>query len=117
MPQLREERALVIRALSAFVALGAFSACASEPVAAPPEWFTQDAAALEAQGDPDIRSIPKGTDANTDPAHWAAVAQDLAAAQALLAQSPPPAGAADAAADQAFEDSARAALEATRSAY
>ena len=107
------------RVLSIALLLAPAAACAghTEPT---PAWFTQRAAALDAQGTPDLKNIPHGTDATIDPAHWAKVQSEMRAAEAELRANPrsaplPPGGAAQ---DQAaFDAQAQHDLDATRSHY
>lgn len=105
-------RALVLASLAASA-----SACASEPEFETPAWFAAKEAELNAQGAPSLANIPRGTDANTDPAHWAEVrrAMEAAAAKVDDPRSAPPAAATIT--DPAFEAQARQELEATRNNY
>src|SRR5262249_28423174 len=67
--------------------LAAQAACASEK-APNPAWFDQRAAALDAQGTPDLHHIPHGTDATTNPRHWTGVQQEMRGAEAELRADP-----------------------------
>lgn len=110
----------MIRALSASVLalaiVGPLAACAGEPD--PPAWFQSRRAELNRQGSPTLNDIPRGTDATTDPAHWDAVAAELAAAEAAMkahprSQTPPP----DPNTPADFEDKARQDIDQTRGNY
>lgn len=112
----------MIRAISCVLAAAAaLSACASTETADTPAWFDQRQAELNAQGTPSLRGIPRGSNVRTDPAYWSALDQELAAAEAAIRAhpraSPPGDAAANAAAAEALEAEARAALEATASKY
>jgi hypothetical protein len=88
--------------------------CASSADA--PAWFSERSAE-EDSSYPSLREVPRGTIANTDPAHWAAVEADLTnAGQAVKAH--PRAQPATAAEDPAaFLEEARRDLEAARQAH
>ncbi|GIK47826.1 MAG: hypothetical protein KJZ75_03550 [Hyphomonadaceae bacterium] len=81
-----------------------------------PEWFAARSAEADA-GYPSLRSVPTGTSANTDAAHWAAIEADLLAARTALRNSPrsQPASATESPAE--FLDQAREDLEETRQSH
>jgi hypothetical protein len=60
--------------------------CASAP-ANEPDWYRARAATIES-GYPDLHAVPRTVNLTTDPAHWAEVQADLAAARADLAANP-----------------------------
>jgi hypothetical protein len=104
---------------AAIFAIGAMSAglgaCASAEPANAPAWYTQRLHSSE-RSYPALADAPHGTRAETDPAHWDAVAADvLAAREAMLANprnAPAPVDAA-----QGFVDQARQDIEQTRDAH
>ncbi len=100
-----------IAALSA-----ALAGCAT---AETPAWFEARRAELDSMGTPDLKTVPRGTAANTDAAHWARVEAEIAAAEAAIETHPRSQIAREdaAATDPAFEDAARQALEATSRQY
>lgn len=103
------------RAVAAGLLAASLAACVSAPADAP-EWF-QERAAAEAGTYPNLRDVPRRTDANTDPAHWNQVREDVGAAARDLRSNPrnePPAADEDTA---AFVDQARRELEAARDAH
>ena len=61
--------------------VGALGACASASEA--PAWFEARSAENDA-GYPSLREVPRGTDANTDAAHWAVVESEVMTARAAL---------------------------------
>jgi hypothetical protein len=103
--------------LAAALAAGCASKSASQ-AQQPPAWFVQRAAELDRQGYPRLANVPDRVDANTNPAYWEGVRRDLDAERAALQASPrsqpPPPADAHAAAAAAFDQSARADIEATR---
>lgn len=93
----------------------ALSGCISAAASAP-EWFAEHE---EAQGGdfPSLRSVPRGTIANTDQRHWQAVEADMAEAVRAL-RDHPRAAAPEPTQDPAeFIEQAREDLEATRQAH
>lgn len=108
----------MIRAIcSVVLASVVVTACAGSH-AETPAWFDQRKEELDAQGAPSLRGIPEGTDAVTDPAHWAAVEADISAAEAALKADPRSAATpADAQSAEAAEAEARAALAHSASQY
>lgn len=110
------------RAICSVLAVAAaLSACASAPETETPAWFQERQAELDAQGAPPLQGIPRGTEAQTDPAYWNSLDQDLAAVEAAMKAhpraTPPGDAAANAAAAEAEEAAARDALAATASRY
>ena len=103
------------RALAGLVLAGSLAACVSAPEDAP-AWFHEREANV-ASTYPSLRDVPRRTEANTDPAHWEAVRQQVLAAAAEMRASP---RAEPASPDQdpaLFVDEARRALEAARDAH
>jgi hypothetical protein len=60
--------------------------CASTPTNVP-DWYRARAATIE-NGYPDLHSVPRTVNLTTNPAHWAEVQADLAAARQELAANP-----------------------------
>lgn len=81
-----------------------------------PEWFAQRSAEND-EGYPSLRSVPTGTDANVDAAHWAAVEADVVAAGQAVRTNPraQPAAATESPAE--FLEEARQDLEETRQSH
>ena len=103
-----------MRAAAVLAGLLALSGCASSSGEAS-SWIDERAAEAEG-GYPSLRDVPRGTTANTDPAHWAAVEADLMQAKAELENNPrnepaPPQGADE------FVNQAREELEESRDAH
>lgn len=81
-----------------------------------PEWFAQRSAEND-EGYPSLRDVPQGTDATTDPAHWAQVEADLLAARQAMQSSPRAAPASQAETPAEFLEEARRDLEETRQSH
>lgn len=81
-----------------------------------PEWFAERSAEND-EGYPSLRSVPTGTDANTDPAHWAAVEAELLAEKRAMEanERSQPATATESPAE--FLEEARRDLEETRQSH
>lgn len=97
------------------MALFAPGCASSKPAENAPAWFV-DAMNDKNAPYPSLRSVPETNDANTDLAHWSAVAEELRAAAAAMRANPrsEPANANDAA---AFAEEARRDIEATRDTH
>lgn len=103
------------QALAAGLLAASLAACVSAPEDAP-AWF-QERAAAEAGTFPSLRDVPHRTDANTDPAYWDAVRQEVEVAARDMRANPrnePPASDQDPA---AFIEEARRDLETARDAH
>ena len=81
-----------------------------------PEWFSQRSAEADA-GYPSLRSVPTGTDANTNAAHWAQVETDVVAAGQAVRSHPRAAPATETQDPAAFLEEARQDLEETRQSH
>jgi hypothetical protein len=97
------------------LALLAPGCASSKPAEDAPAWYV-DAMSDKNSQYPSLRSVPATNDANNDPAHWNAVAEELQAAAAAMRANPrsEPANASDAA---AFAEEARRDIEATRDTH
>jgi hypothetical protein len=86
--------------------------------AQPPAWFVERSAQLNREGYPRLANVPSRVDANVNQAHWDSVRNELDAASAELRASPrsepPRSPDSQSAAADAFEQNARADIEATR---
>ena len=94
--------------------VGALGACASASEA--PAWFEARSAENDS-GYPSLREVPRGTDANTDAGHWAAVEAEVVAARTALKASPRSEPATQADDPATFLDQAREDLEEAREAH
>ena len=103
-------RAVLI--LASLACLAAGCASASET----PGWFEERQAA-DAEGYPNLREVPRGTSATTDPEHWSAVEADLRAAANEVFSHPRAAPAAETVDPAEFLEEARRELEETRQAH
>lgn len=76
------------RIAAAAILVGAFSlgGCLNSH-AQTPAWFQERSAARDSSY-PNLRDVPRGTTANTNPEHWAQVQQDLDASRAQLQSNP-----------------------------
>jgi hypothetical protein len=105
-------------ALSVLAAILAAGCASGGDGAEPPAWFVERAAELNREGYPELANVPERVDANLDAAHWEEVRRELDAERAAMQQSPrsgpPPSPDAQAAAADAFDENARADIEATR---
>jgi hypothetical protein len=74
--------------------------------------------AADAQGGfPDLRSVPQGSDANTDAAYWARIEADLIAAGSEMRAHPRAQPATESENPSAFLDEARRELEESRQSH
>ncbi|MBI1250137.1 MAG: hypothetical protein GC189_01535 [Alphaproteobacteria bacterium] len=107
--------------IAAALALCWVGACAGADAdrteTAPPEWFATRSAELDSEGFPELARAPATTRAKLDPEHWDRVQADLAAAEAAMRADPRSTGPSDAPDAVAFEQDARAAIDATRESH
>lgn len=82
--------------------------CASAP--GTPDW-------ADAEGFPSLRDVPRGTDANTDPAYWAAIETNLTQLGQQVRSHPRSEPASETQSPEAFLAEARRELEETRLAH
>jgi hypothetical protein len=92
--------------------------CASSGREELPGWFVERSRELRREGYPRLANVPERVDANVNQAHWDQVREELDTAGAAIRASPrseppPPVDDQNAAAD-AFDENARAEIEATR---
>ena len=78
-------RGRVITALA--LGAAALGACASGPSGDQPAWFTEREGSV-ARTFPSLQSVPRDNNANTDPAYWAEVQEELLAAGAQVRSNP-----------------------------
>jgi hypothetical protein len=104
-----------VQAMAASLVAASLAGCVS---ASPegPAWYQEQNASAPGTF-PNLRDVPRGTAANTDPAHWAALKADVLAAAAEMRANPrsQPASLDQDAAE--FVDAARRELEAARDAH
>lgn len=82
-----------------------------------PAWFSEAQAEAEG-GYPNLREVPRGTDATTDAAHWAAVQAEMIAAGQAVKNHPRAQPAAPGSENPSeFLDEAREDLEETRQSH
>ena len=101
-------------ALAAATLVIALAGCASSDNA--PAWFNERSAE-EDSSYPSLREVPRGTIANTDAAHWAAVEADLTSAGQAVKAHPRAQPATEAEDPAAFLDEARRDLEEARQSH
>lgn len=95
----------------------ALGACASAQAAGDaPTWFAEREGALQ-EGFPSLQSVPRTHDANTDPAYWEDVQEDLVAAGAEVRANPRSQPATAAEDPNLFLEEARRLLEQARLAH
>lgn len=85
--------------------LAGLAGCATAP--GTPEW-------ADAEGFPNLREVPRGTSANTDPSYWAAIEADLTQVGQQVRSHPRSAPASETQSPEEFLAEARRELEETR---
>lgn len=104
-----------IKAITALCAAAGLAGCitANSEV---PEWFEQRSAEQDAAY-PSLRDVPRGSTANTNPAHWRRVEAETVAAGQAMQSNPRAQPAANTENPAQFLEEARQDLEETRASH
>ena len=103
---------IALVALAGLIGLGG---CINSSVEAP-EWFSERSAENDSSY-PSLHSVPRTNDANTAPAYWAGVQEDLVAAGAAVKNNARAAPATEAETPAEFLEDARQDLEEARQSH
>lgn len=102
-------------AIGVLAALAVLGGCANRVPASAPQWF-QSSTQEKNRSYPNLRDVPRTTQATTDPAYWSGVQAEVVAAKQAM-QANPRAQPAPPQDPDAFVNDARAAIDATRASH